>query len=37
MLVEILPGIRQIFMGDSGKHGMFQFFPSAIRLVSAVF
>jgi hypothetical protein len=36
MLVEILPGIRQIFMSDSGEHGMFQFFQSATGLVSAV-
>jgi hypothetical protein len=37
MLVEILLGIRQIFMGDSGEHGMFHCFQSVIRLVSAVF
>jgi hypothetical protein len=37
MPAEMLLGICQIFMSDSGEHGMFQFFQSAIRLVAAVF
>ena len=37
MPAEMLVGICQIFMSDSGGHGMFQFFQSAIRLVAAGF
>jgi hypothetical protein len=37
MLVEILLGIGQIFMGDSGEHGMFQCIQSAIGLVLVLF